>query len=85
MPIAGLLNNKGFNAGETARIGAAFDVAWEVVKNRNLDLGDGALTTAAREVLAKIVIEEAQRGVTGGNLVQRSLTRFSQAGGAASG
>ena len=82
MPIIRMLQEQGFNPEQTTRLGSAFDLAWQILITRDPDLKSGPLTTVARELLAKVVIEEAQKGVTEeADLVEMALTRFGEAGG----
>ena len=63
MPIVRLLEGKGFDDEQVARLGAAFDVAWQVLKTEDPTLNTGPLNLPTREVLAKYIIEEAQTGL----------------------
>jgi hypothetical protein len=62
VPIVRLLHESGFDAEQTERLGAAFDVAWQVLKTRKPELARGPQTAAAREQLAKFVIDEGRKG-----------------------
>src|SRR2546423_3510266 len=80
MPTMQLLQEQGFDAEQTIRLSAAFDAAWEALKIQQPDLKAGPLTAVAREVLAKFMIEEVQRGTLNeADLVERSLIRFAEA------
>ena len=62
MPIASLLANTSFDPEAVENLSAAFDDAWEKFKQSGFSLARPAYERAAREVLAKCIIEMAQRG-----------------------
>ncbi len=77
MPIEHLMEGRGFDAEQTALLGAAFDVAWGALKTDNPGLENGPLTAAAREVLAKLIVDEGLRGeCDAARLVENALARF---------
>ena len=81
MPIDRLLKQRGFDAEMTARLGAAFDVAWEGIRFDGRELKDPAIAATAREVLAKIVIEEGMNGEqNAARLVEKVMARFRNPG-----
>ena len=81
VPINRLLEQCGFDAEMTARLGAAFDVAWEGIRYDALELRNPAIAAAAREVLAKLTIEEGMNGErNAARLVEKVITRFRNSG-----
>ncbi len=62
MPIIQLLANSSFDPEAVATLSAAFDDAWEAVRRSGSSLSRPAYERGAREVLAKYIIELAQRG-----------------------
>jgi hypothetical protein len=62
MPIASLLTNTSFDPEAVENLSAAFDDAWEKFKQSGSSLARPAYERGAREVLAKCIIEMAQRG-----------------------
>ncbi len=62
MPIVPLLANTSFDPEAVAILSAAFDEAWERVKESGSTFARPAYARGAREVLAKCIIEMAQRG-----------------------
>ena len=81
MPIDRLLEQRGFDAEMTARLGAAFDVAWEGIRYDGPELRDPAIAAAAREVLAKLTIEEGINGEqNAARLVEKVMARFRNSG-----
>jgi hypothetical protein len=73
-----LLQQEGFDEQQTQRLGAAFDVAWQVLKTRHPDLANGPLTATARETLAKFVIQEGRKKIIKDErlLAERALRDF---------
>jgi hypothetical protein len=62
MSIIPLLANTSFDPEAVATLSAAFDDAWETIKRSGSTLARPAYERGAREVLAKCIIEMAQRG-----------------------
>jgi len=62
MPIIPLLANTSFDPEAVATLSAAFDDAWEKIKQSGSSFARPADERGAREVLAKCIIEMAQRG-----------------------
>lgn len=79
MPIVRFLEGRGFDADQTQHLGAAFNAAWQVLKTKDPALANGPLTVAARELLAKIIVEAGQRGEKDqARLVAHALDRFGE-------
>jgi len=62
MPIASFLANTSFDPEAVENLSAAFDDAWEKFKRSGSSLARPAYERGAREVLAKCIIDMAQRG-----------------------
>lgn len=62
MSIIPLLTNSSFDPEAVATLSAAFDEAWEKLKQSGSSFTRPAYERAAREILAKHIIELAQRG-----------------------
>ena len=62
MSIVPLLANSSFDPEAVATSSAAFDDAWDTVKQSDSTFARPAYQRGAREVLAKCIIEMAQRG-----------------------
>jgi len=62
VPIIPLLANSSFDPETIELLSAAFDDAWATIKQSHSALARPAFERAAREVLAKCIIELAQRG-----------------------
>ena len=62
MTIASLLANTSFDPEAVENLSAAFDDAWEKFKQAGSILARPAHERGAREVLAKCIIDMAQRG-----------------------
>jgi hypothetical protein len=60
--IVPLLANASFDPEAVETLSAAFDDAWEKIKQSGSALARPAYERGAREVLAKCIIEMAQRG-----------------------
>jgi hypothetical protein len=60
--IVPLLANASFDPEAVETLSAAFDDAWEKIKKSGSTLARPAYERGAREVLAKCIIEMAQRG-----------------------
>jgi len=60
--IIPLLANTSFDPEAVATLSAAFDDAWEKIKQSGSTFSRPAYERGAREVLAKCIIEMAQRG-----------------------
>ncbi len=81
MPINRFLEQRGFDAEMTARLGAAFDVAWEGIRYDGPELRDPAIAAATRELLAKLTIEEGLSGErNAARLVEKVMARFRNSG-----
>ena len=59
-----LFQSVGFNAETTARLGAGFDTAWQILKTADPSLSNSPRLPEMRERLAHIIIELGQAGVT---------------------
>jgi hypothetical protein len=62
MSIVPLLANTSFDPEAVEILSAAFDEAWETVKHSGSTFARPAYERAAREILAKCIIDMAQRG-----------------------
>lgn len=62
MSIVSLLTNTSFDPEAVATLSAAFEDAWGKIKQSGSSLARPAYARGAREVLAKCIIELAQRG-----------------------
>jgi hypothetical protein len=62
MPIAGLLQQAAFDPEATRILMTAFDKAWDKFKSSGSALADDACAPSTRALLAKRIIETAQRG-----------------------
>jgi hypothetical protein len=62
MPIVSLLQQAGFNPDETHLLTEAFDRAWIKFKASGHALGSEACAPSTRALLAKRIIETAQKG-----------------------
>jgi len=62
VPIIPLLANSSFDPEAVEILTEAFDDAWEEIKRSGSNLARPAYERGAREVLAKYIIELAQRG-----------------------
>ena len=62
MSIIPLLANSSFDPEAVAVLSAAFDDAWEKLKASGSSFARPAYERGAREILAKCIIEQAQRG-----------------------
>ena len=62
MSIVPLLANSSFDPEAVATLSAALDDAWETIKQSDSTFARPAYQRGAREVLAKCIIEMAQRG-----------------------
>jgi hypothetical protein len=72
MSIIPLLANTSFDPEAVETLSGAFDDAWEAVQRSGSPLARPAFERGAREVLAKYIIELAQRG-------ERDRLRLSEA------
>jgi hypothetical protein len=73
MPIVSLLQQAGFNAGDTHILTEAFDRAWIKFKASGNALADEACAPSTRALLAKRIIETAQKG-------ERNVDRLAEDG-----
>jgi hypothetical protein len=62
MPLASLLANTSFDPEAVEMLSAAFDDAWAKLQQSGSSLARPAYERGAREVIAKCIIEMAQRG-----------------------
>jgi len=62
MPMVALLSNAAFDSETTQLLGAAFEASWEEVKAAGSALADEPEAALTRELLAKRIIEMAERG-----------------------
>jgi len=62
MPIVALLQKAAFDPETTQILTTAFDKAWERFKSSGSPLADNACAPSTRALLAKQMIEMAQRG-----------------------
>ena len=76
MPIIPLLANASFDPEAVEILSGAFDDAWEKVKQSGSTLARPAYARGAREVLAKYIIEMAQRGERDRQLLCESAVKF---------
>ena len=63
MSVIPLHSRQAFDIERTRLIGDAFDAAWAHLREMGSEFADPAKAPAAREVLARRIIEMAQRGV----------------------
>jgi hypothetical protein len=61
VPIIRLLEGKGFDDEQVARLGVAFDVAWQVLKTEDPTLKTGPLELPTREVLANTSLKRRRQ------------------------
>ena len=79
VPIIPLLRAQGFDDDQTEMLGAAFDTAWQLLSTRDPLLKQQPAMGAARELLAKLVIEEGSKGeLRPSVIVDRAVDRFDQ-------
>ena len=76
MPIIPLLANTSFDPEAVATLCAAFDDAWEKIKQSGSSFARPAYERGAREVLAKYIIEMAQRGERDKTLLSDAAVKF---------
>jgi hypothetical protein len=76
MSIIPLLANTSFDPEAVEILSAAFDDAWEQIKQSGSNLARPAFERGAREVLAKYIIELAQRGERDQRLLSESAVKF---------
>jgi hypothetical protein len=62
MPIVALLQEAAFDPETTHILATAFDKAWDKFKSSGNTLADDTCAPSARALLAKRIIETAQRG-----------------------
>ena len=75
MPIIPLLTKTTFDSDTVDVLVAAFDTSWKLLKTLDSFLATEPESTATREILAKRIIETAQRGeLNGYKLVDDALT-----------
>ena len=76
MSIVPLLANTWFDPEAVEILSAAFDDAWEVLKQSGSDFARPAYERGAREILAKCIIEMAQGGERDRSVLSQSAIRF---------
>jgi hypothetical protein len=76
MSIIPLLANTTFDPEAVEILSAAFDDAWEQIKQSGSSLARPAFERSAREVLAKYIIEMAQYGERNRKLLCESAVQF---------
>jgi hypothetical protein len=76
MSIIPLLANSSFDPEAVEILSAAFDDAWEQVKQSHSALARPAYERGAREVLAKCIVESAQRGERNRRRLTESAVKF---------
>lgn len=76
MPIMRLLANISFDPETVEILSAAFDDAWEKLKQSGSGLARPAYERGAREILAKYIIELAQGGERDQTLLSESAVKF---------
>jgi hypothetical protein len=76
MSIIPLLANTSFDPEAVEILSAAFDDAWEQIKQSGSSLARPAYERGAREVLAKYIIEMAQRGERDRKLLSDSAVKY---------
>ena len=62
MPIASLLADAAFDADTVALLSSAFETAWDTIQKSGSPLAAAGLAASTRELLAKRIIEMAQKG-----------------------
>jgi len=75
MPIIPLLANTSFDPEAVETLSAAFDDAWEKIKQSG-SFARPAHERGAREVLAKCIIEMSQRGERDKHLLSDAAVKF---------
>ena len=76
MSIVPLLANSSFDPEAVAILSGAFDDAWETVRQSDSTFARPAYERGAREVLAKCIIELAQRGERNRRQLSESAVKF---------
>jgi hypothetical protein len=76
MSIIPLLANTSFDPEAVEVLSAAFDDAWEQIRQSGSNLARPAFERGAREVLAKYIIELAQRGERDQKQLCESAVKF---------
>jgi hypothetical protein len=76
MSIVPLLANFSFDPEAVATMSAAFDDAWETIKQSDSTFARPAYQRGAREVLAKCIIEMAQRGERNRRHLSETAVKF---------
>jgi hypothetical protein len=74
--IIPLLANSSFDPEAVEILSAAFDDAWEQIKQSGSDFARPAYERGAREVLAKYIIERAQRGERDRRQLSETAVKF---------
>ena len=64
MPIIPMLAKQGFGLEQTRAICDAFDSAWAILEGVDSPLAEPIMALSSRTILARRIIEMAQRGVT---------------------
>jgi hypothetical protein len=76
MSIIPLLANASFDPEAVEILSAAFDDAWERIKQSGSNLARPAYERGAREVLAKYIIDMAKRGERDRKQLSESAVKF---------
>jgi hypothetical protein len=76
MSIVPLLANSSFDPEAVETLSAAFDDAWNTVKQSGSTFARPAYERGAREILAKCIIEMAQRGERDPHNLSEMAVRF---------
>ena len=62
MPIASLLADTAFDSDTVVLLSSAFETAWDTIKKSGSPLAAAGSAASTRELLAKRIIEMAQKG-----------------------
>jgi hypothetical protein len=76
LSIVPFLGTESFDPEAVAILSAAFDDAWQQIKQSGSSLGRPAYERGAREVLAKYIIEMAQRGARDQRLLADAAVKY---------
>lgn len=76
MTIVPFLANSSFDPETIEMLGGAFDDAWRTIKRSDSTLARPAYERGAREILAKCIIELAQRGERNRHNLSNSAVQF---------
>jgi hypothetical protein len=79
MPMVALLSNAAFDSETRQLLGRAFEAAWEKVKTSGSALAEESEAALTRELLAKRIIEMANRGERNADrLVENALDHLAR-------